>query len=234
MKPNKILLLFLASFLTGCAGTNGLKKSFRDKESTLGYLHDGGKALSGKVSVTSYRIVPTLPDENEVVRRKTVVVPLLFYNYWKHDFRVDLGRAGSDAPPLHFGKTSLALDLKKSGAQVTDDGGDIKVSVRIRSLRSGADYYKSGFIIFALVAYSVHMSQGARGIESSLEADLFIERGGKVDSIRYAHLETAHIPSRTPRSDLQQVILNAMVETLSLCFKDLNATLIAEVKKRGG
>ncbi|MCD6023487.1 MAG: hypothetical protein K0Q91_403 [Fibrobacteria bacterium] len=234
MKPNKLPLLALAILLIGCAGTNALKDSFRDKRSTLGYLHDGKPGLSGSVTVKAYHSVAELPEENEVTRQKSLVVPLLVFNYWKHDFRVDLGETGADASPLKFGKTSLTADLKRSGLNVGDTGGNIKVSVRVNSLKSGTTYYKSGHILFVLVAYQISMGQGSRGIESSLDADIFIERNGKTDSVHYAHVEYASIPARETKQNLPQVIVNAMVETLSLCFKDMNKTIVAEIKQRGG
>jgi len=45
--------------------------------------------------------------------------------------------------------------------------------------------------------------------------------------LKYAHEESAQIPAQVAHSKVNEVAVNAMAETLSLCFKDLHSRILS-------
>ncbi|GEM_PF-5976020 len=56
--------------------------------------------------------------------------------------------------------------------------------------------------------------------------------GKLTDTLRYRHSEYAEVPKQKDGDNIHQTMVNAMVETLSLCFKDLNAKVIEAIAKK--
>lgn len=215
----------------GCAGTSGIRKSFHGKESPGGYLHDTGARISRPVAIGEYRIEKGLPEANEVERDKSLVIPLLVFNSWNHEFDVRLGRPSADSAWTAFGRQGLADDLKRAGAGMAAGAGSggNRVDVKILSLSSSSRYFKNGYFYFFLIVYGFGFGEGAKSISSTLEADITIVRDGKEQTRRYSHSEHATVPRQRDDGNLSQTVVNAMVETLSLCFKDMHESVLAEL-----
>ena len=224
---NKLLSMAVVFLFAGCAGTAGLRESFAGKESPAGYLHDTQARVPRPVAIGEYRIEKGLPEVNEVKREKSLVIPLLVFNSWNHEFDVRLGGPGADSAWTAFGRRGLEDDLKRAGASA-GTGGD-RVEVKIRSMSSSTRYYKSGFFYFFLIVYGFGYGQGAKDIMSTLDAEITVVRNGTARTRGYSHTEHATVPRQRDDDNLSQTVVNAMVETLSLCFKDMHESVIGEL-----
>lgn len=228
---NKSILLAVALLFAGCAGTSGLRKSFAGKESPAGYLHDTRARIPRPVSIGEYRIEKGLPDANEVKRDKSLVIPLLVFNSWNHEFDVRLGGDGADSAWTAFGRKGLEDDLKRAGAvtAAAKGAGVDRIEVKIRSITSSSRYYKNGYFYFFLIVYGFGFGEGTKDIVSTLDAEITIVRDGKARTREYSHAEHAQVPRQRKDDKLSQTVVNAMVETLSLCFKDMHESVLGEL-----
>lgn len=226
---NKPLALALAFLFAGCAGTSGLRESFAGKESPASYLHDTRARIARPVAIGEYRIEKGLPGGNEVKREKSLIIPLLVFNSWNHEFDVRLGKQGADAAWTAFGRKGLEDDLKRAGAGTAAGAGADRVDVKIRSLTSSSRYYKNGYFYFFLIVSGFGYGSGAKDITSTLEAEITIVRDSKAQTREYSHVEHAVIPRQRNDDNLSQTVVNAMVETLSLCFKDMHESVLGEL-----
>lgn len=229
---NRYIVLSVAAALCGCAGTNDLRDALIIESATLGYLREDGIKLSAPARVEGYQIERTLPDTLSVERTGTLVVPLLVYNYWKHEFDVKLGTESFQPTLTAFGSRSLAQDLQKAGAG-TEGRPGVSVRVRIRKVESGLVYEKSGYMYTAGFFYGFGGSHAARDIRSAIQADIVLEKEGVADTLKYAHEESAQIPAQVANAKINEVAVNAMAETLSLCFKDLHSRILAAMATGG-
>lgn len=231
---NRFGLVAAAALWVGCAGTGGLREKFQGQRSTLGYVQDSRQKPTSAVSIAEYRVLPELPEITGVERSSSFILPLLVFNSWSHDFDIKLGKEGVDPSLEAFGSRSLARDLERAGAAGNGGAGDLKVRVRVTELQSGATYGKTGFFYFFLIVYGFGFSHGAREIQSSIAADIVLERGGRADTLKFAHRENATVPpDRSGRAQPERT-LNAMVETLSLCFHRMHSRILEEAAKTGG
>lgn len=218
----------------GCAGTSGIRKSFAGKESPGGYLHDTRARIPRPVAIGEYRIEKGLPEANEVKREKSLVIPLLVFNSWNHEFDIRLGKPGADSAWTAFGRQGLEDDLKRAGAGMAGKaagmgtGGD-RVDVKILSLTSSSRYFKNGYFYFFLFVYGFGFGEGAKDITSTLDAEITIFRNGKAETRQYSHSEYATVPRQRDDEKLSQIVVNAMVETLSLCFKDMHESVLGDL-----
>jgi hypothetical protein len=226
---NKPLSLAMAFLFAGCAGTSGLRESFAGKESPAGYLHDTRSRITRPVAIGEYRIEKDLPDANEVKREKSLVIPLVVFNSWNHEFDVRLGKQGAGSAWTAFGRKGLEADLKRAGAGADAGAGGDRVEVKIRSLTSSSRYYKNGYFYFFLIVYGFGFGHGAKDITSTLDAEITIVRNGKAQTREYSHVEYATVPRQPDDDDLSQTVVNAMVETLSLCFKDMHESVLGDL-----
>jgi hypothetical protein len=224
-------LTLVAAMLMGCAGTGGLREKFQGQRSTLGYVQDSRDRPVSDVAIAEYKVIPEVPEITGVERTRSFILPLLFINNWSHYFRINLGKAGVEPTLEGFGSRTLARDLERAGAASRGGPPDLKVKVRVTELRSKATYRKAGYSYFILFLYGFGWSQSATGIESSIEADLILERAGKADTVQFSHEEKAAILSDRSGEALPELVVNAMVETLSLCFQRMHARVLAEAAR---
>ncbi len=229
---NRKIVLAVAAALCGCAGTNSLRDALIIESATLGYLREDGIKLSAPARVDRYQIEGKLPDTLTVKRTGTLIVPLLLYNYWKHEFDVKLGTESFQPTLAAFGSRSLAQDLQKAGAGAEGRPG-VSVRVLIRKVESGLVYERSGYFYTALFFNVYGWGNAARDIRSTIQADIVLEKDGIADTLKYAHEESAQIPAQVARSNVNEVAVNAMAETLSLCFKDLHSRILAAMATGG-
>lgn len=231
---NRVGLVAAAALMVGCAGTGGLREKFQGQRSTLGYVQDSRERPSAGIAIAEYKVIPKLPEITGVERTSSFVLPLLVFNSWSHYFDVKLGKEGVEPSLDGFGNRSLARDLERAGAVGSGGPGDVKVKVRVTELKSGATYGKAGFFYFFLIVYGYGWTHGARDIQSSIAADIVLERNSRADTVKFTHKETAAVPPDRSGDVLPEMTVNAMVETLSLCFQRMHARILAEAAKPRG
>jgi hypothetical protein len=225
-----LALLAATVILTACAGTRSLRDSLMIESATLGYLQDGQSRLPAPARVARYDLAAALPDTLSVDRTGSLVVPLIFYNYWKHEFLVKLGNESCSPTLAAFGSRSLAQELERATGE-TPAGPEVTVSVRIKDVRSELVYEKVGYVYTVLLANIHGARHEARNIRSAIKAEVILRRQGAADTLVIDHEEKALIPAQVAYSNVRETAVNAMAETLSLCFKALNSRIVVALSE---
>jgi hypothetical protein len=200
------------------------------QSATMGYLSDSQVQLSTPARISKYEMAASLPDTLSVERTGTWVVPLLLFNYWKHAFLVRIGNENISPALSVFGSRSLAKALEKATAGA-GNGPEIKVGVRISEVKSELVYEKVGYGYTLLLVNIYGSSHIAKNIRSAIKAEIVLQKADVVDILTFEHEETAMMPPQVAKSDLDATGVNAMAETLSLCFKAMNTRILTALSE---
>jgi len=222
--------------LVGCVGAGGFESRLASHSGEVMYLHEARateRQPGTTVSLATFTVEQRLPPATTVQRTGGFVVPLLFVNVWRGEYRSTLGAAQISNDYVQFMKDSFAEELKRSAKfAFTDHDGDVQVDVKVTNIEMNAPIVESGNFLFLLIAFGHSRSVHAGPVEVVVSGEAVARKGGQ-EVLRKPILggsRTGGLPRKNRTiEDLMADYTAAMIEGLSLAVKRFNDAIVAEV-----
>lgn len=225
----------LLAALAGCIGAGGYEARMRSAHGELMYLRTTAATIErvpGTVALGAVVVEPALPAETTVKRTGGWVVPLLFVNLWKGEYRSELGQAQVASDMKAFVRDSLLEDLRRGARHaVADRDADLELDVHVTRLALDAPIRENGSAMFLILFFSLSNTTVAGPVDVQLEGEAVVRRGG-VEVLR------KQIVGRSRSGILQwgrqmkiEDYTTAMIEGVSLAVKSFNDAVVAEVNR---
>lgn len=220
--------------LAGCIGAGGYEARLRERHGELMYLRgaSGVERAPGTIALGAVAVDAPLPPETTVRKTGGWVVPLLFVNVWKGEYRSELGAAQVANDLGTFVRESLVEDLRRGARYALADGeGDLQLEVKVTKVAVNAPIQESGNALFLLLFFSLSSSTVAGPVDVSVEGEALIRRAGQ-------ELLRAPVTGRSRSGVLRwgrqmqiEDYTTAMIEGLSLAVKSFNDEVVAQVNR---
>lgn len=214
----------------GCAGTAKVQEVFSGQQAHLEYPGPPSQDLSGSVVISAYTVDSPLPPSLQVERRRSLIIPLLIFNYWQHHFEIRPGKETFSPALAAFGMRSLARDLRAAGAQSAEPAG-IRVKVRIVGVRTGLEYARGG-VFSPLNGNPYRPGRYSENIFSAVSAQVILESREGIDTLSFEEKKTVALVNRDVSPDIEEASVIALGETLSGAFRQIHGRILAAVSER--
>jgi hypothetical protein len=227
--------LIAATVLTtlGCAHSGALEQTLRTRRGELMYLHDAPPAerQPGTLSLAGFAVEGKLPPDTTVDSTGGWVVPLLFVNLWKHDYRSALGAGSVTNDCAQFIKESLVAELKRSSKYAwAESDGETQLDVRVTKIETAGALRNWGMFLFFVFGWSYHDHMQTAPVEVLVEAEAVARRQGKELLRKQMQGKSQTLPPAGKEAVIEDYT-TAMIEGLSAAVKDLNDHLVSEINQ---
>lgn len=155
------LVAAVAGFLfIGCSPFQRLTKDFSKNQTSISYIYTSPleeKAKHGSIWVDLPKLTDTqFPPTSVVSRRKNEVVPLLVFNYWRHEYECVLGRQQITESIPNFIQSAFAEETKRTGNFLIEKeqaGTRFTLEIEIDSVGAKGPFVNTGFFAYVFIAY---------------------------------------------------------------------------------
>jgi hypothetical protein len=228
------IAVWVLASLVGCVGAGGYEARMRGTRGELMYLRTAAatERVPGTVRVAAVAVDASLPPETTVKRTGGWVVPLLFVNVWKGEYRSELGAAQIANDLGAFVRESLVEDLRRGARYALAEGdADVQLDVRVTRVEMNAPILETGNALVLLLFFSMTSTTTAGPVDVRIEGEAVARRGG-VEVLRKPI--TGRSRSGVLHWGRQMKIedyTTAMIEAVSLAVKSFNDGVVAEVNR---
>jgi formylglycine-generating enzyme required for sulfatase activity len=239
MKKSFLGISLITLLMVGCPGTANIRESLETRKDELFYAHDIGivtDKIGGTISISSYTVGDVLPPDMLVERTSSLVLPLIFFNMWEHDFQSKLGHSQIINDYKKFMKESLIVEMKQSSKFTYILGqGDLTIDITVKHVDISAPITKKSMFfvipiyIFAIPGGGSNTSAGPAEIAVIADVSLKKDRINIFRKDFHGQHKTGIISVSSGEFEQYTTM---MIEGLSFAIKDLNENIIKAINQQ--
>lgn len=233
MKNHMLAVLFIGIILlTGCSSNEELIRNLNYKKQSLKYLHDSTINPEKKNAIILLDTVivskKAINKECKVTNVKSLVIPLLFVNYWNYKYQCEIGKSIINENISNYYKKDFLYESERSGIFLTDLPSEdsinvFKLKVTIDTLNCTGPYEDAGGVFVTPYSYSYFYNSVAGPALAKTVMHFNLLKNNKIvlsnEITATSNSEFLNIKKDKNQSKLQLDYATAMVDALSSSMK---------------
>ncbi len=234
----RLISIFITAFFAiSCSETNMLQKSLLNLKAPAAYLHDSRIVNCNKTdSVSIIFNNKPLKSLTKVSRLKGIILPLIVFNYFETNMKVELGQNSIEENYNDFFINSLVDESRRTGCFGISDSiathSNYSLEITIDTCKTFSRYQSTRTILFLFFAYSMSFNERGFPAETNLYVTVKLKKGNDLVSEKsYAINKTQpFLPAQNLSIDkLREEFNTNMVESLSLSSKECIEAIINDL-----
>lgn len=175
-----LFILFVITF-TSCSNYSSVVKQNLGQTTKLliqapniSDAYDGDKTIRFNIEHSD-----AMNKYGEIEKEKTLILPLLIWNYWDHISKHTIGEDQIDGDVYRYIQSAFEQSATRKGYKLVDKEEDILVTIKPQKIESSTKYEKSGYFYFILFAYGYGMSERKGPYASNVKFEVETKIGNR-------------------------------------------------------